>query len=183
MLTTKLVTTEHELDQIAALSKANLVTNLSAETKEKEGFVTWVYSPEALKALHPIIPSVIVKDGDTVAAYALSLTPACAEVYAPMAETNDLVLKLSYQDRPLTERKVYYCGQICVAEPYRGQGLVNMLYQFHKKTFSSQFDCLVTEISTANPRSLKAHYKVGFQPIAMHEDDMGNWEVVLWDWK
>ena len=183
MLTVKLVTTDQEIDGISTLSKANLRSTLSAGEKDKEGFVTWVYTPEALKAIDSIIPSVIVRDGDTVAAYALSLTPACAEVYPPMAETNDLVLKLSYQGRPLSERKAYYCGQICVAESYRGQGLVSMLYEFHKKTFSSQFDCLVTEISHANPRSLKAHYKVGFQPIATHEDDMGNWEVVLWDWR
>ena len=183
MLITKLVTTEQELAEIAALSRANLVSNLSTEIKNKEGFVTWVYTPEALKAIHDIIPSVIVKDGDTLAGYALSISPACVDAYPPMLGTHTLVSAIPYKGRPLGEQRVYYCGQICVAEAYRGQGVVNLLYQFHRQQFSPQFDRLVTEISTANPRSLKAHQKVGFGIIKTHKDEMDEWDVVLWDWK
>jgi RimJ/RimL family protein N-acetyltransferase len=183
MLTAKLVTTDQEIDQISALSMANLRTTLSADAKAKEGFVTWVYSPESLKAIHTVIPSVIVKDDDTVAAYCLSLSPACVDVYPPMASTHSLVSALEYNGRPLGGQKVYYCGQICVAQAYRGQGLVDMLYQFHRRHFTPQFDLLATEISTANPRSLKAHEKVGFKRIATHRDEMDEWDVVLWDWK
>lgn len=183
MLTPKLVTTDQEIDQIVTLSKANLVTNLSADTKAREGFVTWVYTPESLKAIHTVIPSVIVKDGDTLAGYALSLSPACVDIYPPMASTNNLVSALMYKGRPLGQQKIYYCGQICVAEAFRGQGVVNMLYQFHREHFSPQFDLLATEISTANPRSLKAHQKTGFELIATHRDEMDQWDIVLWDWK
>ncbi|HEY6899013.1 MAG TPA: hypothetical protein VI233_00160, partial [Puia sp.] len=62
MLTAKLVSTNEELEQIAALSAANLVTNISEEQKKKEGFVTWVYPLEVLKTLHTIVPSVVVMD-------------------------------------------------------------------------------------------------------------------------
>jgi RimJ/RimL family protein N-acetyltransferase len=183
MLTAKLVSTDHELEQVVALSRANLSTSLSPETKAKEGFVTWLYTFEALKAIHTVIPSVIVKDGDTLAAYALSLSPACVDVYPPMGSTHRLVSSLIYEGRPLKDQKVYYCGQICVAEAWRGHGLVGMLYQFHRQQFSPRFDLLVTEISTANPRSLKAHQKAGFQVIASHRDEMDEWDIVLWDWK
>ena len=183
MLTTKLVTTDTELEQIVALSKANLVTNLSAEAKAQEGFVTWVYDFDSLKKLHAVIPSVIAKDGDTLAGYALSLSPACVEIYPPMAPTHSHVSALEHRGSLLGNRKVYYCGQICVAEAYRGQGVVNMLYQFHRQHFSPQFDFLVTEISTSNPRSLKAHQKVGFQIIETHVDPADQWDVVLWDWR
>jgi hypothetical protein len=148
MLTTKLVTTDRELDQIADLSKTNLVTNLSADAKAKEGFVTWLYDAPSLRAIHKVIPSVIVKDGDILAAYCLSLSPACVDVYPPMTSTNDLVSSLIYDGRLLGEQKTYYCGQICVAQDYRGQGLVDLMYQFHRKSYGGQFDYLVTEIST-----------------------------------
>ena len=183
MLTAKIVTTDREIDLISALSKANLKSTLSAEEKDKEGFVTWVYTPEILKAIHAVIPSVVVKDGDIVAAYCLSLSPACVDVYPPMAPTDNLISKIEYDGRPLGQQKIYYCGQICVAQAYRGQGLVDMLYQFHRRHFNTQFDLLATEISTANPRSLKAHEKVGFRRIATHRDEMDQWDVVLWDWK
>ena len=183
MLTAKLVTTDKEIDQIYTLSKANLVSTLSADTKAKEGFVTWVYTPEILKALHTVIPSVIIKDGDELAAYCLSLSPACIDIYPPMAGTHDTISKLIYNGRPLGEQRIYYCGQICVAQEYRGQGLVDMLYQFHRRHFSPQFDRIATEISTANPRSLKAHQKTGFELIATVTENDGEWDIVLWDWK
>jgi RimJ/RimL family protein N-acetyltransferase len=182
MLTTKLVTTEQELHQIAALSEANLSTSLSAETKAKEGFVSWSYDFDILRAIHAIVPSVIVKDNDVLAAYALTLTTACSSIYPNMAASEALLSSIPYKGRPLGEQRYYLMGQICIAESYRGQGLVGMLYEYHRQQFSPAFDFIVTEISTANPRSLKAHQKVGFRIIKTHRDDQGEWDTVLWDW-
>ena len=182
MLTAKVVTADAELDQIAALSEANLVTRVSPETKAQEGFVTWVYTPQVLKELHTIAPSVVVKDGDILAGYALTLTPACASVYPTMAPTLAHLSSIQYDGRPLSDRKVYLMGQICVAAPYRGQGVVDQLYAFHRAHFSGQFDMLVTEISRANPRSLKAHTKAGFKVIDTYPDNGSLWDVVLLDW-
>ncbi|TDW95817.1 GNAT family protein [Dinghuibacter silviterrae] len=183
MLTAKIVTTEKELDQIAALSQANLVTLLDEETKAKEGFVTWVYTPEVLRILHAIVPSVIVMDGDTLAGYALTLTDACEAVYPVMGSTMAHLKTIGYEGRRLADYRIYLMGQICVAEPYRGQGVVERLYGFHRDHFSTQYDMLVTEISQANPRSLKAHKKVGFEVIDSYPDNGSTWDVVLWDWR
>ena len=182
MLTTKLVTTDNEIEQIAALSNANLSTNISAETKAREGFVSWVYDPPILTALHSIAPSVVVMDGPTLAGYALTLTPECLPTYPAAIDTFNHASTLTHNDRPLAQQRFYLMGQICVAEPYRGQGLVGILYNGHRQFYSSRYDLLVTEISTSNPRSLKAHQKVGFQLIHTHHDLQGQWDVVLWDW-
>jgi ribosomal protein S18 acetylase RimI-like enzyme len=74
-------------------------------------------------------------------------------------------------------------GQICVDKAYRGKGLVNMLYQKHREIYSSRFDFILTEISTANIRSIKAHEKLGFQSIHTYTDAMDEWRVVIWNWK
>jgi hypothetical protein len=182
MLTAKLVATESEIEQIAALSTANLSTNISAETKAKEGFVSWVYTPGTLKTLHAIAPSVIVMDGPTLAGYALTLTPECLETYPAAIPTYEHASTLLYNGRLLGEQRFYLMGQICIAEPYRGQGLVNTLYQGHRRFYSPRYSLLLTEISTANPRSLKAHQRVGFHIINTHHDPAGHWDVVLWDW-
>jgi len=182
MLTAKLVTTDNEIAQISALSNANLSTNISAETKAKEGFVSWVYTPAILKTLHAVAPSVIVMDGDTLAGYALALTPDCLAHYPPAIPTYDHASALLHKGRPLGEQRFYLMGQICVAEAYRGQGLVGALYEGHRKFYSPCFDLLLTEISVSNPRSLKAHQKVGFEVVDTHRDPQGVWDVVLWDW-
>jgi L-amino acid N-acyltransferase YncA len=41
---------------------------------------------------------------------------------------------------------------------------------------------LVTEVSTKNQRSLKAHEKVGFKNVFTYEDGIDEWNVVIWNW-
>lgn len=74
-------------------------------------------------------------------------------------------------------------GQICVAKEFRGEGLVKMLYQKHKEVYSSEYDFILTEISTSNHRSLKVHAKIGFQTIYTYRDQLDEWNLVIWDWK
>jgi len=182
MLTTKLVTIKEELEQIARLSAANQVANISAETKQKEGFVSWIYSTEILTRLHAIVPSVIAMDGDKLAGYAISLTKECADVYPSLKTMLEYTQSVIYKGQPLSEQPFYIMGQICVDIFYRGQGVVQQLYEFHRKHFSSQYPLLVTEISVNNPRSLKAHKKTGFKVIDTHTDHEGQWDLVAWDW-
>ncbi|HEX2534012.1 MAG TPA: hypothetical protein VHK69_09775 [Chitinophagaceae bacterium] len=66
-----LVQTAGELRQIHELNKSNLRTVLSEQAKQETGFLTWLYSEDLLTQLHQLAPSVIVKDGDRVAGYAL----------------------------------------------------------------------------------------------------------------
>lgn len=180
---TKFVTTTEELEQIAQLSAANLVTNISSEVKQQEGYVTWPYDLASLKAINSIQPSVIAKDGDKLAGYALVLTKEMAAVYPPLADALEHFAKIPYQDKMITEYNGYFMGQICVDIHYRGQGIVEKLYQFHKEQFSGKFDFLVTEISVHNPRSQKAHEKVGFKTIFQQGYMNDEWNVVLWNWK
>ncbi len=204
MLSAKLVSTPEELDQIAHLSHINLLTNISRETKAKEGFVTWSYSAVDLKALHEIAPSVVAVDapdkfGDQdpapkvaaevrvrepqVVGYALTLLPESVSAYPRMQGTLDHLATLQYEGKPLSEYRFYLMGQICVAESHRGKGVVDLLYEFHRKQFSSQFEMLVTEISTSNLRSQKAHERVGFKIIDTYRDESDQWNVVRWDWR
>jgi ribosomal protein S18 acetylase RimI-like enzyme len=182
MLTAQFITTEEELVQVAQLSAGNLVSNISAETKAKEGFVSWSYPLATLQLLHSIQPSVIVKDNTLVAGYALVLTPECIPYYPPLAAVIAHMQSIRYKDRPLTDLRTYLMGQICVHPDYRGKGVVDRLYQFHRQALSLRFDCCVTEISTSNIRSLKAHLKTGFCIIDTYRDEQDEWDVVLWDW-
>lgn len=183
MLITKFVTEDDELIQIEQLSRSNSIANLLDEIKKKEGFVTWSYSIDDLRILHTIAPSVIAKDGDKVVGYALVLVREAADNYAPFSQTLEMVKPLIYQEKPILDYRVYFMGQICVAQDYRGQGVVNLLYQFHKEHLSPGYDMLLTEISVNNPRSQKAHEKVGFKTIHTHKDEKEEWNTVLWDWR
>jgi RimJ/RimL family protein N-acetyltransferase len=82
----------------------------------------------------------------------------------------------------MANKRYYYMGQICVAEAFRGKGIFQGLYQAHAKFFGSRFDCLVTEVSPLNKRSMAAHLKLGFDIIHEYEDESGEWCVIAWDW-
>ncbi len=58
-----------------------------------------------------------------------------------------------------------------------------MLFKKHKELYSGKYELLVTEISTKNYRSLKAHEKVGFTTIHTYTDALDSWNVVVWDWR
>lgn len=182
MLKAAIVTTEDELVQIHRLNRENLKSNIDLATPQQEGFVTWLYSVELLMKMHQLSPSIIVKDENKVAGYALT-TLKEAKAFHPDLEVMFRHLEsVEYKSRPLSSYHFYCMGQICVGKNYRGKGVVGMLYKKHKEIYSSRFDFLLTEISTANTRSLKAHAKIGFQTIYTYTDKMDEWDVVVWDW-
>ena len=182
MLTATFVRTEEELEQIARLSAANLAVNLTGEEKAEEGFVTWPYTRDILLTLHSITPSIIVKDRDLVAGYALVLTRECVAVYPPMEEAVRHFSGIRYKGKSLMDHRIYLMGQVCVHPEYRGKGVFDQLYEFHRQQLSPQYDMVATEISTSNPRSMKAHLRMGFVVVDTHRDETDLWNVVVWDW-
>src|SRR5579863_7810418 len=105
MLTTKLATTDQEIQQIAALSNANRSTNISEEELVREGFVSWVYTPEILRTINAIAPSVIVMDEDLLAGYAITLTGECIDAYPAAAPTYTHAAPLHFKGRALGEQR------------------------------------------------------------------------------
>ena len=178
-----IVTTEKELSQIIELSRQNAKSAVSAEDKISQGFISWTYTPDLLRQLHILQPSVIVKDGDNLAGYALVAIKESAAFHNDLKAMIQHLDQLFYGDKSLGHYQYYVMGQICVDKKYRGRGVVEMLYQKHKELFESKFDFVITEISTTNLRSLRAHEKAGFKTIHTYSDAMDDWKVVLWDWK
>ncbi|GAC1594664.1 MAG: hypothetical protein NVS3B8_08270 [Chitinophagaceae bacterium] len=182
MLLATLVSTENELQQILDLQQQNL-RGVNDETTEKEqGFVTVTHSMEKLRQLHRIEPGVIVKENDVLAGYALVLPAACSAVVPELFSLFAGLNKLAYKGNPLTGYSFYVMGQVCVAHPYRGKGVFDMLYDKHRQAFRHKYDFVITEIATRNTRSLRAHERVGFKIIEIYTDELDEWAVVIWDW-
>jgi GNAT superfamily N-acetyltransferase len=172
-----------ELEQILALQRANLAPALSPAEARAQGFVTVEHDLDILERMHALAPSIVARDGERLAGYALAM-PLAAQAYVPiLASLFQLLGTLSWRGRPLPERSHYVMGQICVAKEYRGQGVFDALYQGHRAEYAARFDLLVTEIATRNTRSLRAHERVGFVPLHHHADHVDDWVIVGWDWQ
>ena len=182
MIEIKLVTDQKELEGIRQLQEDNLKKNLSSEEAETEGFVTAEYSLEFLETLHKLSPSAIAKDGDRVVGYALVSPKEIRHQHDLLSDLFNNIDKIVYRDKTLMNTRYVAVGQICLAKGYRGIGLVNQMYQLFKTSLSHTYDYCLTDIAASNPRSLKAHIKIGFQVVDQLVYGGITWDIVLWDW-
>lgn len=177
----KQVSDAAELDAILALQQRYHKDTLNDAEKAADGFLTIRHSREWLQHMHDQVPSVIAMDGDVLAGYALVMTVECCKLIPSLEPMFDQFNKIEYLGAPLSSYRYYVIGQICVNGDYRGKGVFDGLYAKHRELFSSRFDFTVTEISTSNGRSLRAHERVGFKVIHRHKDATDDWLFVLWD--
>lgn len=179
------VSTRAEVQQILDLQACNHPSALSAETMSEQGFVTVQHDPDVLWRMNQAFPSVIARDGDTLAGYCLVM-PQAFRSEVPILEPLFVLLEnLSWRGKPLREGRWFVMGQVCVAEAYRGQGVFDGMYQKLREVCRPHFDFVVTEVAARNTRSLRAHERVGFETFHIYPDDVTGerWHVIAWDWK
>src|SRR5678815_3179032 len=152
-----IVTSAGEVMQILELQECNLPHSLGENEKAEQGFVTVQHDPEVLKEMNEVSPSVIAKDGNRLIAYALVMTPFFREKVPILIPMFEMIDRISYLGMPLSSFRYFIMGQVCIAKEYRGQGLFYSLYENLRARLKDQYELLITEVSTRNQRSLKAH--------------------------
>jgi ribosomal protein S18 acetylase RimI-like enzyme len=181
MLSATQVTTDKELQQILNLQQQNL-RGVNTEMEEKEqGFVTVTHSIEILQQMHRIEPSIIVKDNEELAGYALVMPKECSTIVPELFPLFAGLEILEYKGKPLNHYHFYVMGQICVATQYRGKGVFDLLYKKHREALQHKYDFVITEVATRNTRSMRAHERVGFKHLHTHRDELDEWAVIIWD--
>lgn len=171
-----------DLEKIRFLQRKNTLKALTSKAAQEQGFVTVLHSLEQLEEMQQREPQIIALEKETLAGYALVMSPelkTTVPLLVPLFKTLDT---LSYRGKSLKSCHYYVMGQICIAKNYRGHGLFRRLYQAHRETLSSKYDFCITEISARNTRSMAAHQKIGFEQIHQFTDETDLWNVVLWDW-
>jgi hypothetical protein len=130
---------------------------------KSQGFVTLHHDLSALRQMHELAPSVIIRDQNSVVAYALTMLRECRQLTPDLEPMFALLDQLSWNNKSLNDYRFYVMGQVCIAKNYRGQGLFDELFRHHKKMYQSRFELFITEIATRNVRSMRAHERVGFK--------------------
>jgi GNAT superfamily N-acetyltransferase len=176
--------TDEEILQILELQKSNLPQNLTEEQIATQGFVTVTHSFDTLKKMNTIEQSIIAKDDDHVIGYLLAMTKESGNdipVLIPMFNEFDNVL---YDNKKISEYKYLVVGQVCIAEAWRGQGILDNCYAAYKKHFRDKYDFAITEILDKNKRSINAHKRIGFEDVHSYPAPEGNeWKIVVCDWR
>jgi len=164
-----------DLPGILRLQRENLPEALGAEEKAQQGFVSARHTLPILQQMHALAPSVVATSGGELAGYALMMPLECREL-VPMLDPMFASL-----EKVLAGKRFYVMGQVCVAKPFRGQGVFDALYRGHAREYGAKYDCIATEIALSNTRSIRAHQRVGFVEVARQDDHAGHWSLVAWD--
>lgn len=165
---------EADLPAILELQRSN-------RAHSADGFVTVEHTEAILRAMHRELPHVVARGDDGgLAGYALSMAPSC-RVLLPILEPMFARIEELRESPERRERlgRYYVMGQICVADRFRGRGVFDALYAEHRARFAGAYDACVTEISVRNPRSLRAHARVGFVEELRYRDATDDWVVVV----
>lgn len=171
-----------ELIEIIALQKKNHRDYVSAEEGLKNGFVSVMHGVALLEEMNVASPQIIAKRDKEVIAFALVMLKEFRSRIPVLIPLFEMLKQLSYNHKKLEEYSYYVMGQICIAEKYRSVGVFDKLYLKHKEMNSKKYDLCVTEVSTSNVRSLKAHQRVGFKTIHIFTDFTDEWQIMVWDW-
>ncbi len=182
-------TTAKTRDDIAAiieLQRLNQVKNIDPETARSQGFITFQYHVEGLFAMNQKFPSVVAwaEDG-RLAGYNISASSTDRGHFPQLDGLFAVMDSLSFRGKKLEGEPMMLCGQICVAQGFRGQGVFEGLYGKFRELWSADFEFCLTEISTRNTRSLRAHERVGFEVFHEYFDPTTSerWAVVGWAWR
>jgi len=162
-----------DLLKILDLQRANLFGNVSEDTRKSEGFLKIQHNLGLLQAMQEAVPQIIALDGHVIAGYALGMHRNQIDLIP------DLTPLFEYAETHVSPETDYVImGQICIAAPYRKQGVFRNLYLTlaeHCRPLP-----LVTEIATINKRSLNAHKAIGFRSLGTHQETEICWQVVIW---
>ncbi len=174
MIYYKQASNDKELEQILSLQQENLIRNVSAEDREKEGFVTVEHSMEILKTMNDECGHIIAMEEGNLVGYALCMHPKFADSIEVLRSMYDEISKV-------IKGKANYMvmGQICIAKSHRGKGVFRNLYLTMKNRLPEGFDTIITEVDGKNKRSLAAHAAVGFETLKIYEDGGREWHLII----
>ena len=177
------VNQEQLLTGILELQLENWKNNLSEQEKKAQGFVTIRHTLDQLLLMHEQEPSLVLVDQEIVKGYCLALVPEIATKITFFKLLVERLDPLSFKGQPLRSYPFIIVGQVCIAKSHRGQGWFDKMYETYRLGLKDRYDFALTEVADDNQRSLKAHYRVGFETVKKYQDEHGTWwHVVVWDW-
>ena len=178
MITYDIATTDHDLYQILELQAKNLPQNISEEESLSQGFVTIHHSFALLKRMNSPYPHIVARDKEKIVGYTLVMLRSFQidiPLLIPMFQQID---QSEYKGQMLGDAKYFVMGQVCIDKSYRGKGVFTGLYREMQKRMAPHFDFIITEVAERNTRSIRAHFKVGFELVKEYESGE-KWSIIL----
>ena len=86
-----------------------------------------------------------------------------------------------YLGKSLSTENSYQYGPVCIDKDYRGTEVLPNLFEFSRREMNRRYSILITFINHINPRSLRAHEKLGLEIIKSFEFNNNNYYELGYD--
>ncbi len=154
-----------DIPAVQKLQEKYHVSTISEEDKP-DGFVTTLFTEEQFKELIEKEDGLFVAtDGDKIVAYAMA---ASWEYWSAWPLFEYMIKDLpstEYLGQTLSMENSYQYGPIAIEKEYRSTEVLPNLFEYSKREMHKRYPILITFINHINPRSYKAHMKLGLDVI------------------
>lgn len=153
-----------DLDQLVELQNQNLRSKLS-EDEQRDGFLSAGFTSKQFGEFNDNLAVVVGEDEGVLVGFLVTSTPEHNLSHALPAQMISRYPNLNFRGRALTAYKSLIAGPVCVAKEHRGKGIFEGMYEALPRILPEKIELAVTLVSTENPRSLRAHEKVGLERV------------------
>ena len=175
---------KNDIDGILSLQGKYLFSKLSEEER-KSGFVT---TPFTIGQIEEIIKQngifVAKNEEDLIIAYAFAGSWKYFEQWEIFNFMVSRFPKLSFNGNKITTENSFQYGPVCIDKNYRGNGVLNLIFEEMRIEFYKKYPISVTFINKVNVISEKAHTrKLGWEIIDEFEFNNKNYIGLAFDMK
>ncbi len=175
---------EEDLADVARLQQENLARNVSEKERQEQGFVSVETSPELLKEIAEQEGITVARVQGKVVGYLMPMSVEHGRAIPLLDPFIERFKNVQFEGKPLQDYRYCILGQICIDKNYRGQGILEKLYQELETRLAGKYDLGISEIGANNPRSLRAHLdKMHFQVAEQYSAEGRDWYVVILDFR
>ena len=171
-----------EIDEVLKLHSKYQIDTIKEEDK-KDGFVTTSFTKEQMKSLILEEEGLFIAiQNEKIVAYAMSASWKFWSNWPMFAFMIEDLPNLSYLGQKLSVENSYQYGPICVHKEYRGQKILENLFETARKSMTKKYPILVTFINKINTRSYEAHKrKIGLEVIKEFSYNNNNYYELVYD--
>lgn len=152
-----------DFEGMVKLQDLNLVSKISDEQK-KDGFLSAAFSAAQFESMDND-GCVIVGFENEVKAFLCASTPMFNLPFPLPSAMIERFASIDFNGKKLSQLQTIITGPVCIVESWRGKGVIEKLYEALYKELHGQYDAAVVFVSVENPRSIKAHEKLGMSVV------------------
>lgn len=170
-----------DIPAVEKLQKKYHIDTISEEDKP-DGFVTTLFTEDQFRQLIEKENGLALAcDGDEIVGYAMA---ASWDYWSSWPLFEFMIKDLpttQYMGQTLSMDNSYQYGPIAVDSAYRGSDVFPNLFEFSRRQMKDRYPIMITFINQINPRSYRAHQKLGLDLIKEFEFNNNNYYEIGYD--